>query len=422
MNRSVFCKRCSDASQGVVAGREAIFRGAAVALAVVLLASNPTVGQAQTIINSGFEDSAFVTFPGYLNQPGNTLGEWATSDNARAGVQREGSSSAFANNGARPEGDAVGFLQTNAGGSSVSFSNNIGGLTAGREYEISYRVNARLGNNPSTVLNVNGTDLVGADVLPVGASNPYRTISRSFVATGTSAPITIRAEINGGDDETLLLDDVRVVEKISPWSINAWNGDATSGIDIAANTYTHAVNLGSGGLASDTTINGQLFNGVSEGSPAVPASFSPTGPGAAFGGGGDANSVSSDLSNSFVFSGADSLLTLEGLTPGVEYTTSLFSVGFDVDSFRSSTFSSGDDLFTADVNEFGDNNGLRLDYTFTADGTTRVIAYSALEGSSTFHLYGFANATAVAIPEPSSLALLGVTCCGAILRRRRSVS
>lgn len=422
MNRSVFCKRCSDASQGVVAGREAIFRGAAVALAVVLLASNPTVGQAQTIINSGFETSTSPTFPGYLNQAGNSLGTWTTSNTGRAGAQRDGDPAPFANNGAKPEGVAVGFLQAGAV-PETSFSNTISGLVAGREYEIRYRVNARAGGIPSAILNVGGTDLVGATVQPVGGTNPYHTISRSFVATGTSMPLTLIAGANNAADVTLLVDDVQVVEKVSPWSVNAWNDDATSGIDTVANTYTHAFNFGNAATGVDTTINGQLFTGAAGGSPSVAGVFSLTGQPGQFG--PDANNVvdagSAALANGFNFNGPDALLTLEGLTDGVTYTTSLFTVGFD-DGFRSSTIGAGDDLFTVDVNELGNNNGLRLDYTFVADGTTQSISIDPLEDGRSFHFYGFANATAVAIPEPSSLALLGVTCCGAILRRRRSVS
>lgn len=406
-----------------------LFRSSRLRLALVIavFAMVPGTGNAELVMNGGFETSTQGGV-GYISS-GSTLGTWVSSNNSRIGVQRtdSGLGLPFANNGAVPEGAAVGFIQATTGDPTSTLSNTISGLVPGREYEIRYRVNARLVPGvpePTAVLSVNGTPLVGANVNPVGGSNPYRTISRSFVATAASVPVSVTAGLATGTDATLLLDDFTVTEKVSPWSVNAWNDDATSGIDTIGNVYTHAYNFGNATSAVDTTINGQLFTGVIDGNPSVAGAFSLTGQPIAT---GDVNNItsggSSALSDGFTFNGANALLTLEGLTAGVAYTTSLYTVGFDATGFRSATIGSGDDAFTVDVNELGIDNGLRLDYSFVADGTSREISLTPLQGgASTFHLYGFANATAVAVPEPSSALLLAGVGCVAFVRRRRVTS
>jgi hypothetical protein len=397
-------------------------------LAIAVVAIAPGTGNAAVVVNGGFETSTQGGV-GYISS-GSTLGTgtWESSNDSRIGVQRADSGGGpFANNGAVPEGTAVGFIQATDTDPTSTLSNMISGLVVGREYEIRYRVNARLVPGvpePTAVLSVDGTPLVGANVNPVGGSNPYRTISRSFIATAETVPVSVTAGLATGNDATLLIDDFSVTEKVSPWSVNAWNGDATSGIDTIGNTYTHAFNFGDAS-AVDTTINGQLFTGVSGADPSVAGVFSLTGqPNTTA---DTANNIttggSSALSDSFTFNGSNALLTLEGLTDGETYTTSLYTVGFDATGFRTTTLGSGDDVFTLDVNELGNDNGIRLDYSFVADGTSRAISLTPLQGgAATFHLYGFANATAVAVPEPSSVLLLGAAGGLALLRRRRVTS
>lgn len=391
--------------------------------AALLLQLAPRGAEAEMVMNGSFETSTRGTGAGYLSQSGNSVGTWTASDNSRAGIQRtDAGSNPFANNGTTPAGNAVGFLQAVSASPTVTYSNSITGLTVGQEYEISYRVNSRQVPGlptPSATLSVGGTVIVGANVNPVGGSAPYKTIVRSFTATATSMPLAVTAGLATGTDATLLVDDFQVVQKASPWSVNAWTGDATSGIDTSLNTYTHAFNFGTGASSADATINGQLFAGIGGANPSQAGSFSLTDvPNAGDDLGNNISSGGSDsLADGFVFGGTNSMLTLEGLTVGQEYTTSLFTVGFDASAFRTSTFGSDGDMISLDVNEFGNNNGLRLDYTYTATGSTKVISYSPLQSGSTFHLYGFANA--VAVPEPSSLALFGIAGCGVVLHRRR---
>lgn len=57
---------------------------------------------------------------------------------------------------------------------------------------------------------------------------------------------------------------------------------------------------------------------------------------------------------------------MKSLTAGSPYTVSFFSVGFEAAGGRLVTFASGTDSLLVDQDQFGDNNGIRVDYTFTA--------------------------------------------------------
>ncbi|MDQ8196106.1 hypothetical protein QEH59_16850 [Coraliomargarita sp. SDUM461004] len=377
--------------------------------------------QAQSLVNTGFEEETFGTAPGYISSGANgSITGWTANDNSRVGLNSTGP---FSNNGAVPEGSQVAFVQAVTGSSNtLTSASGITGLTAGKTYRITYRVNSRIsaGNNsPEMRLVVGGSTAIRGDVTSVGGANPYKTVSYDFVATASTASLAIDAAVSGGGtDETLLLDDFTVSEVTPRISVNAWNGDATSGITTAGGrTYSHAYNFGGG--ASNVDINGVTFTGVAGGNPSVAGQFSYN-MGSAFG--ADVNNVtgsSADLAEGFVFGNENATLTLEGLTDGQTYILSIFTVGFDADGFgRISTITASDgELLTVDVNQFGNNNGLRVDYEYVANGTSETISLNALN-TDAFHTYGFANA---AIPEPSSFALfVGMLVLSSVLIRRRA--
>ncbi len=382
---------------------------------VAILSLGAPLAHASTIANGGFEAETFGVFPGYIAGNGPITG-WSSNANSNAGQNQAGGP--FANNGAVPEGNNVAILQGNTSGTTtLSSVDGITGLVAGRTYNLTYRVNNRLvagANDPNMGLEINGANVLRSRTSAVGASNPYKTVSVNFVATGPTASLTLTNESLA--DKTLLFDDFQVAEVTPNITVSAWNDDATSGIDSSLN-YTHAVNLGS---ATGAMINGVPFIGVAGGNPSIPGSFSYN-MGNSFA--NDANNItvggSSTLANDFVFNNATPTLTLEGLTVGQLYRTSIFTVGFDSTTLgRASTITGPDgEMLTVDVNAFGNNNGARVDIEFVATATTEDIEVTALFDPSSFHTYAIANAEL--IPEPSSLSLLALSALGLGMRRRR---
>jgi hypothetical protein len=287
-------------------------------------------------------------------------------------------------------------------------------MTPGQQYQLSYRVNARNGQQTRMSVEVGGTALVGSLVNSVGGANPYGYVVRTFTATAATMPLSVISSSTG--DNTLIIDDFQVIEKDStPWSVSAWTGDANSGITSTL-SYTHAYNIGA---AASPMINGVPFIGVAGGNPSAAGSFSLVGPGNVFNN-DPANAFVGDsatLANDFVYNGDIVTLTLDGLTSGESYRTSIFGVGWDVsaDSNRTATFESDGERFTVDEDQFDINNGIRIDFEFTATGGTQTITYDSL-GGNTFHTYGFANAV---IPEPTGAALIGLSLGLLVLRRRK---
>lgn len=379
----------------------------------ILTLGTPLI-HASTIANASFEADTFVTFPGYIANPGNgPITGWVTNANANTGLN-PGGGNPFANNGSVPEGSNVGFLQGNPGfARTISSVDGITGLVAGRTYNLTYRVNSRAGNEPDMGLIVDGATVLQNRINAVGGSNPYKTVSINFVATGPTASLTLRNDAL--TDQTLLFDDFQVNEVTPSITVSPWTDDASSGIDSSLD-YTHAVNLGT---SSGTSINGVPFVGVAGGNPSLPGSFSYN-MGNVFG--ADVNNItvggSATLSESFVFGNAAPTLTLEGLEVGQLYRTSLFTVGFDAsgDGRASTITSPNGEMLTVDVNSFGNDNGARIDIEFLATDTTENIELTALFGPSSFHTYAFSNA---AIPEPSVLGVLAFSALGLGLRRRR---
>ncbi|MCX6872446.1 MAG: hypothetical protein NTW21_01355 [Verrucomicrobia bacterium] len=179
---------------------------------------------------------------------------------------------------------------------------------------------------------------------------------------------------------------------VSPWTFSAWTGDADSGI-TSASPYTVAVNCNGAAVS----VNGVAF----EAHALSGANFSIGGD--AYGWGPDgAPNVTGDsltLANSFIYGGNPRTVTLTNLTPGATYETSLFAFGFDADPVRSQTFASGSDSRVLDQDLYGQNNGIRIAYTFVADSSgEKGLTITPVDGGYTFHLSALANRMVVATP------------------------
>ncbi|MGB6223441.1 choice-of-anchor Q domain-containing protein [Haloferula sp.] len=174
------------------------------------------------------------------------------------------------------------------------------------------------------------------------------------------------------------------------FTASAWNGDATSRIDPITNQWAYRF-----GSTASTTVNGVSVFGISGVTPSNPGSFSFTGSTATI---PDINNLTSgsdgsaSIASNFLFGGPDRTITLEGLSSGVEYTATIFAVGWeDAIGFRTATFSSGADSMVFDQHSFGQQAGFLIEYNFTATASTRTISITAPTPSSpTFHIYGLA--------------------------------
>jgi hypothetical protein len=201
------------------------------------------------------------------------------------------------------------------------------------------------------------------------------------------------------------------------WTTTAWSNNATSGVnDGATYQYTHAYNFGA---ATNAVINGVTFVGKAGGNPSD-TNFSTSGFANVFN--NDGNNVtdvggSRTLANDFLYNGFPGALTLTGLTPGTEYHLTLFSVGWEA-SGRTAQFVGYDQVGAVlDQDTFGDNNGIRIGYTYTAPASGSITVTTNPQGAGSIHLYGFANRktapeTTLAVtshPQPQYVTTLGGT-------------
>lgn len=369
--------------------------------ASLLLSLLPLTGQ--TVVNGNFDTQApFGTFPGYASNNGGSITGWTLNPDTRVGLNI--STGPFANNGTLPSAPNAAFLQAGASGV-ASMSQTVTDLTVGVRYNVSFRVNARnqgVQNYPQLVFSTDASDpAVSAEISRVSAAvdaTPYRTVAYEFTATATSHVLTI-ANIRTLGDHTLVVDDVVVTPSTGAWSFAPLTGDGDSGVDPSY-VYTHAYNLGS---AANLDINGVTFLGRSASSTGLFTLSGLTG-GTAFGPG--VNQVTGNtgaMVNTFRFDG-DPAITLQNLKPSTEYVFTLYGAGWDLPTsanpYRSATFSSslGGDKLTVNLNQYGQGQGMQVNYTYTTDavGSPVTIFYPRTSlNAGSFHSSGFSNREAV---------------------------
>ncbi|MES2469161.1 MAG: immunoglobulin domain-containing protein [Verrucomicrobiota bacterium] len=347
---------------------------------------------AQTIPNPGFEADVFTVFPGYVSGNAPITG-WTGNFPGSHGLNPS-AGSPFADNGIIPQGAQVAFIQNNSNDSSLETT--ISGLTSGQTYQITFRANARNGNVPILNFLIDNNLLVNSNVTSVGVGNPYRWVSAYFTATASTALLTVKNTAN--TDNTIVIDDFTIAPTTSPWSYTAWTDEATTGVDQAY-LYTHAFNFGSG---ATFRLNDVLFTGVAGGNPAVAGKLTTSGFDGVYPNDNDNNLIdaSRPMANDFVYNGFPGNVTLSGLTPGKNYNLSLFSVGWEGTGSRWATFRSGDQQRSIDQDGFDNNNGIRVDYSYTADATGSLTVLTQPLSGNSFHLYGIANRETVISPVP----------------------
>lgn len=200
-----------------------------------------------------------------------------------------------------------------------------------------------------------------------------------------------------------------------------FSGDTDSGVS-SANTYTHAVDVNGAGV----TVNGVAFvAGGASGTDATHGggwSYSiPTQTGFT----NNTNNLTGNINTvarDFLYSGnaatASETLTLTGLTTGVSYKATFYSVGFGGAGTRVQNISDsqGGVLNNYDQNANGSGNGSLLVDTYTATSNSITFTFASTGNNASFHQYGFSNQV---VPEPgSAAAVLAVGALGLLARRR----
>lgn len=373
-------------------------RVAALGVAAVALLCQAVL--AQTIPNPSFEADTFTAFPGYISGNSPITG-WTANQNDRAGLN-PGGGSPFADNGTIPAGANVAFIQS-AG--PTTLSTTISDLMVGTTYKVTFRANARAGQQPTLRVSIDATEVLALTVYSVGAqgvSAPYVYLAFEFTAAATSQTMTLLND--AAVDSTVLVDDFKIAPTSGAWSVAAWTGDADSGVD-ANFVYTHAYSFAN---SANFTINGIPFTGVAGGNPAVAGLFSTVLLGNVFNGDGNnltaAGGGSAVLAADFLYggdvpAGSFQTITLQGLTPGTEYVVTIYSVGWEGPSLaaRWATFTVGDERVTVNQDRFGDNGGITISCRYVADASgTVALRYAPVNPSNTsIHTYGFSNREAL---------------------------
>jgi hypothetical protein len=376
--------------------------------ASLLLSLLPLTGQ--TLVNGNFDAQTFGSFPGYASANGGTVTGWTISNPARIGLNSSSGPFWAAASGPIPSSGNCAIIQ--AGTAAASISQTVTGLTVGTKYNVSCRISARPGNTPSLVFSTDGNGpTVKLEVVAppstggLTTATVFRTAAFEFTATATSHLITFTNDRTAGD-HTLLLDDVTVTPAAtsSSWSFAPWTGDEDSGID-SQYVYTHAHHLSGGKSWQPIKINGVDFDiGDAAGSNRfnltnLTASFINRVPNNL-----TAATGSYNLAKDFRYDGPNTGITLQNLKPNTQYLFTLYGLGFDESAYRSATFNSsvpGSNQLSVNLNQYGQGNGIRINYAYTTDGlgTPVTISYPT-HGTGTFHSGGFTNRETVASTPP----------------------
>ncbi len=228
------------------------------------------------------------------------------------------------------------------------------------------------------------------------------TISYTFVADAETRVLTV-TPASASTMHLSALANCEVAAPLSYWSSSPWTSDATSGIDSRC-TYTCAVNFNGAAV----TINGVPF-AAHNGSATSGTGWSIGGGMAAHGGVGASLLISGNsqtLGNPFIYNGNPRTVTVTGLTPGRRYTTTLYAFGWEAAGGRVQTFASGSDSALIDQDGFGQNQGIRISYTFVADAVSRVITVTPTVVSplTSLHLSGLSNRETLPALNPAEFA------------------
>ncbi len=173
------------------------------------------------------------------------------------------------------------------------------------------------------------------------------------------------------------------------WTVSPWTNDETSGITPGQTLWAYHFN--SSGTVRVATVP---VVGVPGLTPAVPRRFSVRGFASAYSGDQNAltagNDGSARIASDFLWGQNPGIVTLDGLEPGRTYRATFLSVGWDEPPVaRNVTFAGDSGRRLVSQNQYGNDQGIRIEHTFTAMGPNYVV-FLTPEGFETFHLYAMA--------------------------------
>lgn len=226
-------------------------------------------------------------------------------------------------------------------------------------------------------------------------------------ALGSGAmELNVEARIAGKPTRTVLVHDFRTgrslkdvnalvqslvprLALVSSWTVSPWGDDASTGLNQSSTLWAYHFNS-----AAPATVNSVAVPGLTGIAPTVPGRFSVQGFVAPFP--GDQNVLTSGTGGSailaadFIYGANPGTITFEGLTPGQSYRATFLSVGWDLAPMqRNVTFSNAVNASTIDQNAYGNDQGIRIDHTFTAVAATHAVTLKP-SAPETFHLYALA--------------------------------
>ena len=295
------------------------------------------------------------------------------------------------------DGDYALFIQR-----SGTLSQTITGLVPGELYTYSFRYDARNAHKESTILAKVG-DLNVLNNVKYSTRNPFYDYEVTFRATEETMDISF-ANTHGNSDTSVLVDKVQLVESAAdnPWTCSGttdlWLSDATIGVD-SSNTYTHTLNFGSA-VTNNALVNGVPFakvagkgttdfysipaaNVYGKADSALQTIF------------GEANTGSQEMAKDFFY--GVSGVTLTGLEPGVQYTTTFYLASWNTTNRTGFITAPDGTMFGLNENKLRTENNGRAGglVTWTGyaseDGTLK-FNISAPDGGNTLHIYGVSNA------------------------------
>ncbi|WP_035614116.1 hypothetical protein [Haloferula sp. BvORR071] len=361
----------------------------------LLIQVSGLMAQSPQILNPGFESDSFNAAPGYASENGGSITAW--SHTGSVGLNPTAGDASYANNGAIPEGGGVAFLRSN--GAPATLSSNITGLIPGTRYTVRFRANCRDGQAGAPVaswsLNGGPSASFRADI-PVGAANPYRIITGSFVASAATAQLVVKND-SGTADSTLLLDDFSVAtdaDASSGWSMRPWTDDASLGLDPARTLWV----VDSGEMGSPIVGPGTF--------PIEPEVWGKLAQSGFRGTRDDQNEILSNyyadpvfpLGQSYYLAarccyGYDPVsLTLTGLVAGRRYRVTFYGSS-ELYGPPSQPYTICDESgsFVLDQNLYGSGKSLRIERDFIARGQTHAfLIVQHLAADQSFHLNGVA--------------------------------
>ncbi len=371
-----------------------------------------------SIANPSFQNGS-ANYPGYT-----AISGW-TENNTNSGVNGPGQP--FANGTNFPDANQVGFLQNNgtSGSAPTSISQNISGLTPGEQYWFQVFYNGRESGGstaaPSPGLVATYGNQPIASVSNISTTNPnYTLLNAAFIPTSSSGTLTIEnsapSAVSG--DNTLLIDAVSVIQR-NPGQIVIANPSFEGSTNETWVYPGYITNIGGWNTTGQTGVN--TANGPFADNGTIP----------------DGSQVGFLQNNNASTAAASLSQTLTGLSVGTTYQLKFF---YNARSSAGITSGAGNPTMDVSLGGVPLASGQTITpvgtgnpyYTFTGDYTATStsallsVANGAPFGSgandSTLLVDNFSLAPVTAIPEPASLALLGVGAMGLLLRKRRNLA